>query len=92
MHTLHAQCAMLHCLRRCLRVAMVPCSLITVTEAMRFNGPAPELINGRLAMVGLLAVAMQEAETGQTALHQVSLCSSTACLVLVRTSSVEEVG
>lgn len=85
---------MLHCLRRCLAESchMVPCSLITVTEAMRFNGPAPELINGRLAMVGLLAVAMQEAETGQTALHQVSLCSSTACLVLVRTSSVEEVG
>jgi hypothetical protein len=29
--------------------------LLLLQDAMKFNGPAPELINGRLAMVGLLA-------------------------------------
>ncbi|GBF88350.1 hypothetical protein Rsub_01062 [Raphidocelis subcapitata] len=42
---------------------------VSLFDALKFNGPAPELVNGRLAMVGLLAVARAEAETGQTALQ-----------------------
>jgi hypothetical protein len=38
------------------------------TDALKFNGPAPEIINGRLAMVGILLLAGGEAETGRTAL------------------------
>jgi hypothetical protein len=38
-------------------------------DALKFNGPAPEIINGRLAMVGILLVARGEAETGRTALE-----------------------
>jgi hypothetical protein len=37
---------------------------------MKFNGPAPELINGRLAMIGILAAATQEVDTGATVLQQ----------------------
>jgi hypothetical protein len=37
---------------------------------MKFNGAGPELINGRLAMIGILAVANQEAQTGETAWYQ----------------------
>lgn len=37
---------------------------------MKFNGPAPELVNGRLAMLGVLWVAPTEASTGETALSQ----------------------
>jgi hypothetical protein len=39
-------------------------------DAMKFNGPAPELINGRLAMIGILAAAKQEIDTGATVLQQ----------------------
>lgn len=39
-------------------------------DAMKFSGPAPELINGRLAMIGILAAAKHEAETGATVLQQ----------------------
>ena len=31
---------------------------------MRFSGPAPEIINGRLAMVGFVAGAVAEVRTG----------------------------
>lgn len=37
---------------------------------MRFNGPAPELVNGRLAMIGILAAARGEALGGGTVLAQ----------------------
>jgi hypothetical protein len=40
------------------------------TDAMKFNGPGPELINGRLAMIGILAAAKQEVDTGATVLQQ----------------------
>jgi len=39
-------------------------------DALRFNGPAPELINSRLAMVGFLYAASNEAQTGQLVLQQ----------------------
>ncbi len=34
--------------------------------AMKFNGPVPERVNGRLAMLAFLYIAQHEAETGQT--------------------------
>lgn len=34
--------------------------------AMKFNGPVPERVNGRLAMLAFLHIAQHEAETGQT--------------------------
>lgn len=49
---------------------------------MKFNGPAPELINGRLAMVGLLAAAVREANTGETVVHQLNHVSLGTCLLL----------
>eukprot|EP00882_Tetradesmus_deserticola_P027048 GHRQ01029888.1.p2 GENE.GHRQ01029888.1~~GHRQ01029888.1.p2 ORF type:complete len:121 (-),score=21.86 GHRQ01029888.1:444-806(-) len=39
-------------------------------DVMKFNGPAPELVNGRLAMIGILAAAKQEIEAGSTVLQQ----------------------
>jgi hypothetical protein len=36
---------------------------------MKVFGPAPEIVNCRLAMVGLLTVAKGEAATGETALQ-----------------------
>ncbi|KAI8466054.1 MAG: hypothetical protein J3K34DRAFT_485531 [Monoraphidium minutum] len=41
---------------------------VSLFDALKFNGPAPEIINGRLAMIGMLLVARGEAQTGQTAL------------------------
>ena len=37
---------------------------------MKFAGPAPETINGRLAMLAMLHVARVEAETGATVAQQ----------------------
>lgn len=45
---------------------------VTFFDAMKFAGPAPEIINGRLAMIGIVLAAAQEAETGQTALYQMT--------------------
>ena len=42
---------------------------------MRFNGPAPELINGRLAMLGFLMAAKGEIDTGLTVLQQAQQAS-----------------
>jgi len=50
-------------------VQFVPKS-ISLFDAFKFNGPAPELIQGRLAMVGFLAGSSKEAETGMTLLQQ----------------------
>lgn len=44
--------------------------LLPTPDAMKFNGPAPELINGRLAMIGILAAAKAEVDTGTTVLQQ----------------------
>lgn len=40
------------------------------SEVLRFNGPGPELINGRLAMLAFLAVPKHEIESGATVLQQ----------------------
>ncbi len=40
------------------------------SDALKFNGPAPELINGRLAMLGILCGGWQEAHTGLTLAQQ----------------------
>jgi len=39
---------------------------------MKFNGPAPELINGRLAMVGFLNGAIYEAQHGDALIQQLT--------------------
>lgn len=38
--------------------------------AMRFNGPVPERVNGRLAMLAFMYIAQREMETGQTVIQQ----------------------
>ena len=38
---------------------------------MKFNGPAPEIINGRLAMLGIVAAAINEANYSETVAQQV---------------------
>jgi hypothetical protein len=40
-------------------------------DIMKFNGAAPELVNGRLAMIGIVAAATKEVQTSQTVLQQV---------------------
>eukprot|EP01025_Chloroclados_australasicus_P021994 TRINITY_DN22894_c0_g1_i5.p3 TRINITY_DN22894_c0_g1~~TRINITY_DN22894_c0_g1_i5.p3 ORF type:complete len:169 (-),score=13.95 TRINITY_DN22894_c0_g1_i5:266-772(-) len=42
---------------------------------MKFNGVAPELINGRLAMLAFVSVAVHEFQTGETILTQVANAS-----------------
>lgn len=38
---------------------------------MKFIGPAPEIINGRLAMLGIIAAAVNEAKYSETVAQQV---------------------
>ena len=45
--------------------------MIMPADAMKFNGPAPEIINGRLAMIGIITAAFNEANYSQTVLQQV---------------------
>ncbi|KAG2435618.1 hypothetical protein HXX76_006821 [Chlamydomonas incerta] len=50
---------------------------------MKFNGPAPELINGRLAMIGLVAGAWEEANgAGQTLAQQAAALPLAELLLL----------
>lgn len=44
---------------------------VPLWDAMKFNGPAPEIINGRLAMIGIITAAFNEANYSQTVLQQV---------------------
>lgn len=39
---------------------------------MRFDGPAPEVINGRLAMLGFVAAIGAEISTGESLFSQIS--------------------
>lgn len=48
-------------------VIMLPCCS---ADALKFNGPAPEVINCRLAMVGFLYAASNEASSGKLVLEQ----------------------
>ncbi len=41
-------------------------------DLMAFAGPAPELINGRLAMLGFVAALGAELSSGETVLQQVA--------------------
>jgi hypothetical protein len=43
---------------------------VPLFEAMKFTGPAPERINGRLAMLAFVFAVRQEALTGSPALEQ----------------------
>jgi hypothetical protein len=42
----------------------------TIRSLMQFDGPAPELINGRAAMLGFAAALIQELHTGKGVLAQ----------------------
>lgn len=53
-----------------------------VPDALKFNGPAPELVNGRLAMVGLVGAAIGESQTGATVLNQLTHVSLGTCVAL----------
>ena len=39
-------------------------------DALKFNGPGPELINGRLAQWGFVSAALGEAQTGKLIVDQ----------------------
>ena len=43
----------------------------TDADAMKFNGPAPEIVNGRLAMLGIIAAALKESKYSETVMQQV---------------------
>lgn len=43
----------------------------TIQDVMAFTGPAPERVNGRLAMLAFVAVAFGELTTGKSVLEQV---------------------
>lgn len=49
---------------------------------MRFNGPVPERVNGRLAMLAFMAIAHREMETGLTSKQRAARvgCSGAAVL------------
>jgi Chlorophyll A-B binding protein len=53
-------------------VGLVLSKVLAVAEIMKFNGPAPELINGRLAMIGFFAAVGAELATHRTIFQQVS--------------------
>eukprot|EP01024_Parvocaulis_polyphysoides_P039475 TRINITY_DN35693_c0_g1_i1.p3 TRINITY_DN35693_c0_g1~~TRINITY_DN35693_c0_g1_i1.p3 ORF type:complete len:189 (-),score=2.50 TRINITY_DN35693_c0_g1_i1:238-732(-) len=44
-------------------------------NVMKFNGLAPEVVNGRLAMLGFVTAAIREFQTGETILTQVQNAS-----------------
>lgn len=44
---------------------------VPLWDAMKFNGPGPEVINGRLAMIGILAAAVNESAHAETVEQQV---------------------
>lgn len=53
-----------------------------VTDALKFNGPAPELINGRLAMLGFVAGALEETHSGLTFAQQAAQLPLSELLLL----------
>eukprot|EP00890_Picochlorum_soloecismus_P005805 jgi/Picsp_1/6225/NSC_03579-R1_early light induced chloroplast precursor len=45
---------------------------LSIGEAMSFSGPAPELINGRLAMIGFISALGAELGSGESVLRQLA--------------------
>lgn len=45
---------------------------VSIGDAMAFSGPAPEIVNGRLAMLGFLAAVGAEVASGETVVSQLS--------------------
>ncbi|PSC76290.1 integral membrane Yip1-family isoform B [Micractinium conductrix] len=45
-------------------------SSLTIGQLMAFSGPAPELVNGRLAMIGVVAALAAELSSGESVLRQ----------------------
>ncbi|GLC47959.1 hypothetical protein PLESTB_000043900 [Pleodorina starrii] len=55
---------------------------VSLFDALKFNGPAPELINGRLAMIGMVAGAWEEAHSGLTLAQQAAQLPLSELLLL----------
>ena len=45
---------------------------VSLAEAMSFAGPAPELVNGRLCMIAVVAALAAEASSHESVLRQLS--------------------
>ncbi len=45
---------------------------VSLTDAMAFGGPAPEIINGRLCMVAVVAALAAEASSHESVLRQLA--------------------
>ena len=43
---------------------------VVLSDALKFNGPGPELINGRLAQWGFVSAALGEAQSGKLIAEQ----------------------
>lgn len=73
---------------------------VSLFDAFKFNGPAPEKINGRLAMLALSAVMIEELQGGGSILEQIlqpswSLAATAlliifASLVPIQKGAIEE--
>ncbi|CAK0760058.1 hypothetical protein CVIRNUC_002740 [Coccomyxa viridis] len=50
--------------------AYVPSYRVSLFDALKFNGPGPELINGRLAQWGFVSAALGEAQSGKLIAEQ----------------------
>lgn len=64
---------------------------MTIFKALSFDGPAPELVNCRLAMVGLVWGACTEFQTGELMLSQaqhISLPAIAVCLLFTYATMV----
>ena len=57
-------------------------TVVSFPDAMRFRGAAPELINSRLAMLGVIAGFVAEKVTGETVFEQVRSCLCTSSPVV----------
>lgn len=76
-----------------MRVGKIQHLGMCAADAFKFNGPAPEIIQGRLAMVGFLAGAITEAQTGETLLQQATQLSpgTIAWLLLIVVASLQPI-
>jgi len=62
---------------------------LSMWEAMRFDGPAPELINGRLAMLGAFSGIVAKLVSGASAVDQINIApgpiAATFALIIAAT-------
>lgn len=56
---------------------------LSIADVMAFSGPAPEIVNGRLAMLGFVAALAAELRTDETVARQLSQEPTLICLTFV---------